>query len=115
MTPIQARMARAAMAMSLRDLAAVMDVSAQALGRWENGDDCLSARTVQRLEQYYREHRIYCGPGQSVGVDQDALAQERFLCIALLQLLHEAGVHPSSGDLLAAYDRANSTLKGTDA
>lgn len=108
MTPVQARMCRAAMAISLRDLAKVMGVSAQALGRYEHGDDSIGALTAQRLEQYYREQRIYCGPGQSVSVDQDALAQERFLVIAYVQLLHEAGVHPTSGDLLSAFERATS-------
>jgi hypothetical protein len=71
------------------------------------------AGTVQRLEDYYRGHRIFCGPGLSVSVDQDALGQERFLIIALMQLLHEAGVHPTSRDLLTAYDRAEPLMKGT--
>lgn len=111
MTPIQARMARAALNLSLRDLAPLLHVSAQALGRYEQTGAALGAASVQALETFYRSKRIYCGPHDSLLINQDVLAQERFMTIALVQLLHEAGIHPTSGDLLAAYERAPHPLE----
>jgi transcriptional regulator with XRE-family HTH domain len=110
MTPVQARMARAALQLSLRDLAAALQVSAMALSRYEASGEGIGASTAEALETFFRSKGVFCGPGNSVCAGQDVLVQERFIVIALNQLLREAGIQPSSGDIIAAYERARRSL-----
>lgn len=110
MTPVQARMARAALQLSLRDLAAELQVSAMALSKYETSGEGISASTAEALERFFRSKAVFCGPGNSVCAGQDALVQERFIVIALNQLLREAGRCPTTRDLIAAYERARRSL-----
>ena len=112
LTPIQLRMARAALALSTRALGEQLGVSAMALSRYENGDTAvMSVQTVQRLEVYFHEHRLFFGPKDGVCVGENVFASERWLGLACYQLLKDRGVQLSSRDLLEAYQRSAGKLE----
>ena len=113
MTRTQCRMARAACKLSLRDIAMHIGVSPQAIGRWESGKATISHATVCRIRAWFEAQRIFFGPSDSVSCDQHPLMQERYMVTALMQLLREKGIHPSSRDIINAFERSipNSWLR----
>ena len=106
MNHIQARMCRAALKMSVRDIAAEIGISHTAVTHYELGSDKVGLRVERRLEGYYRARGAHFGPASSVAWDQDIFDQDRWLARSLLQLLKEQGVEPSSRDLINAGKRA---------
>lgn len=106
-TPAQLRMARAAIDCSLGRLAIVVNIHEQQLYDYEHGNqDALSLGEVSRLRLYFTAHRIFFGPHHSISLNEDVYENERWLSIALIQLLKEWGRTPSSKELLNAYERA---------
>lgn len=105
-SPIQFRMARAASGLSMAYIADLLGVSRQAINRYEDKGEGLGYAKLCEFETWCRKNRIYFGPAQSVSIDQDAMAQERWMVIALSTILYDHGIYPSSADLIAAYDKA---------
>jgi transcriptional regulator with XRE-family HTH domain len=106
LTPTQLRMARAALRLTTRALAASVGLSAMAISRYEQGDTgVLSMATALRLTQWFKERRLYFGPKDGVCLGADVFASERWLGLACYELLREHGIPPSSADLLRAYAR----------
>jgi transcriptional regulator with XRE-family HTH domain len=104
MSPESMRMARAALQMSLRDLGSELGVSANALSRYERGDEnVISAATVIRAQAFFNERQIYFGPANGVCIGQDVFAQSRWSRAAMSAILHQHGIYPSSSELIAAY------------
>mgnify|MGYP000541811774 CR=1 FL=1 len=110
LAPQQMRMARAALKLTLRDLAFHIGVSAQYLSRLENGaaepDD-----TAYKIKKHYERAEIVFGPSHTVSVNRDVVSAERELSEALWQLCTEQGVWPSSHDLRMAHARFQKQLK----
>lgn len=106
-TPRQLRMARAALDLSLRDLAAALNLSAMALSRYENGDlGVMSVQTVLALGDFFTVRGVFFGPRDGVCVGHNVFHSERWLGLACYQMLKEAGISPTSRELLDAYARA---------
>lgn len=109
-TPIQFRMARAALALTTREMGHHLDISATAISKYERGlQHVLSVETMLRIEEWLRDSQIFFGPGHGVCVGQDVFAQERWFTTACFKLLQEAGITPSSSDLIAASQRIAET------
>jgi transcriptional regulator with XRE-family HTH domain len=107
LTPRQLRMARAALDLSLHRLGQCVGKSDMALSRYENGDlSAMSVQTVLEIEAFFTTAGVYFGPKDGVCYGQNVFHQERWLGLACYQMLKEAGIAPSSRDLLDAYDRA---------
>ena len=70
----------------------------------------MSVATAKRLEAWFRGRRVFFGPQHGVCLDSDVFASERWYLTALFKMLDEAGIHPSSSDLIAAGRRARSNL-----
>jgi transcriptional regulator with XRE-family HTH domain len=99
-------MARAALHLSLRELAARLDLSAMALSRYENTDtSAISVQTMQRIAAFFTAQGVFFGPKDGVCIGVDVFHSERWLGLACYQLLVEAGVTPTSRALLEAYAR----------
>jgi len=105
-TPIQARMARAACGLSAQDICGEVGISRVALNNAEAGRKPLGAPTWARLQAFYEGKGILFGPHHWVGTGTDVIRQEGTMVLALWQLLQEQGVTPSSQELLAASQRA---------
>jgi len=110
MTPEQLRMGRAALKMTTREFAAEVGLSHTAIANFERGDESvMSVATAKRLEAWFRGRRVFFGPQHGVCLDSDVFASERWYLTALFKMLDEAGIHPSSSDLIAAGRRAESS------
>lgn len=105
MSPVQCRMARAALRCSLEDVASHVGVSKMALSNYERIGNGIGHATAMRLTAWFASQRIYCGPGNSISINQRPIEQERFFVIAAMQLLADNGIYPSSGELLEAGER----------
>ncbi len=119
MTPEQLRMGRAALKMTTRELAAAVGLSHTAIANFERGDEStMSVATAKRLESWFIDRRVFFGPKHGVCLDSDVFATERWYSTALFKLLDEAGINPSSSELIAAGRRdesSNSMLSGNSA
>ena len=102
-SPAQMRMARAAMGLSLREMGPAFEVSAMAISRFERGDcGVMSVETLERIRVFFLTRRVFFGPADGVCLNQDVFSGERWLASALWQLLTEAGIKPSSSEIIAA-------------
>lgn len=109
MSAIQAHMARAALRLTTRALAREVGLSATAISRYERGDEtALSVATAARLQNWFEQQRVFFGPKQGVCLGENVFYAERWFSLACYQLLQEASITPSSSELLAAYQRAES-------
>ncbi len=100
-------MARAALRLSSRQVGEILGVSHGAICRYERSDeDVISLRTVMKAKEFFESKGIFFGPKDGVCVGQDAFTGDRWFTTACLQLLKEAGITPSSTELLAAHRRA---------
>lgn len=107
MTPEQLRMARAYLQLTTRQLGEKLQVSAMAISRFERGDETvLSVATANNMEKWFADQRIYFGPKDGVCIGSNVFASDRWYSTALFKLLDEAGIHPSSTDLIEAGKRA---------
>jgi len=110
MTPEQLRMGRAALKMTTREIGAAVGLSHTAIANFERGDEStMSVATAKRLEAWFIDRRVFFGPKHGVCLDSDVFAAERWYSTALFKLLDEAGIHPSSSELIAAGRRAESS------
>lgn len=110
MTPEQLRMGRAALRLSSRELGKEAGLSHTTIANFERGDEeAMSVATCKRLEEWFRSRRVFFGPKHGACLDQDVFASERWYSTALFKLLDEAGIHPSSTDLIAAGKRATTS------
>ena len=109
MTPEQLRMGRAALKMTTREFAAEVGLShTTAIANFERGDESvMSVATAKRLEAWFRGWRVFFGPQHGVCLDSDVFASERWYLTALFKMLDEAGIHPSSSDLIDSGEAAN--------
>jgi len=99
-------MARAALRLSSRELGKEAGLSHTTIANFERGDEeAMSVATCKRLEEWFRSRRVFFGPKHGVCLDQDVFASERWYSTALFKLLDDAGIHPSSTDLIAAGKR----------
>lgn len=106
-SPCQLRMARAALHVPLRTLAASLGLSAMALSRYEHGDCAvISVATVLDIEAFFVAEGIFFGPKNGVCVGTNVFQSERWLGLACYQMLKDAGISPNSRQLLDAYDRS---------
>jgi transcriptional regulator with XRE-family HTH domain len=102
----QFRMARAALNLTTRGIGKELGISATAVSRFENGDEgVISLATARKAEEWFRERYVFFGPKHGVCLDQDVFAQERWFASGCFQLLQEAGITPSSADLIEANQR----------
>jgi len=107
MSPEQLRMARAYLQLTTRQLGQKLQVSAMAISRFERGDEnVLSVATANEIERRFADQQIYFGPKHGVCIGSNVFATDRWYSTALFKLLDEAGVHPSSTDLIEAGKRA---------
>jgi len=105
-TPKQFRMARSALYMTTRKLADELGISAMAVSRFERGDErVISVETARKAEEFFRSRSVFFGPKDGICLVQDVFAQERWFSSALSKLLNEAGINPSSKDLIDAHNR----------
>lgn len=99
-------MARAVLDLTTRELGKELGISAMAISRFESGDEnVISLATARKAESWFRERRVFFGPKHGVCLDQDVFAQERWFSTACFKLLEEAGITPSSADLIAVHKR----------
>ena len=106
-TPEQFRMARAAVSLTTKQLGDELGISAMAVSRFERGDESvISLATARKAELFFREHQVFFGPKHGVCIGQDVFAQQRWMATAFAKLLEEAGITPSSTDLIEAHKRA---------
>lgn len=106
MTPVQARMARAALCLPAGEVAQRLQVSRMALWRFEHGEGGIGQDTIDRLQGFYEARAVVFGPGHWTGTGPDVMQQTRLMVSGLWLILHEHGITPSSKDLIAAYQRA---------
>ncbi|WP_421937622.1 helix-turn-helix domain-containing protein [Phenylobacterium sp.] len=67
MTPLQARLARAALSLSLRDLAAVTGLSRNTITRFELGQGAVHAANLARLQDVFEQRGVVFLPADEVG------------------------------------------------
>ena len=92
LSPIQCRMARAALGMGVRELAAAAKVSVDTVARFERGDE-LKERTVDALQRALETAGIEFTNGDHPGVrlNSEAVPRTRRLMVARLARRVEAG------------------------
>ena len=95
-------MARAALGWSAEKAADKISVTKQALASYEREERKLSNEKVELLETIFIRERIYFGPCHGVCVGHNGFRTERWLADALYRLLTDAGIYPSSRDLIEA-------------
>jgi transcriptional regulator with XRE-family HTH domain len=106
-TPLQLRMARAALALTTRELGTMVGVSAMAISRYERGDTgVMAVATIEKLTHYCHEQGVFFGPKDGVCYGENVFASERWLGVACYELLLEHHITPTSRDLLDAWHRA---------
>lgn len=110
MTPEQYRMARAALYLSVLDVGEKVGLSHSELADFEcDKNHPLSDDAMAKLESWFNSRQVFFGPRHGVCLGQDVFEAERKQSLALFQLLNEAGITPSSADLIAAGRRAAAT------
>ena len=67
MTPLQARLARAALSLSLRDLAAASGLSRNTITRFELGHGTVHAANLSRLQDVFEQHGVVFIPADEIG------------------------------------------------
>jgi transcriptional regulator with XRE-family HTH domain len=105
MTPLQARMARAACGVTIEEVCAVIGISRMALNNAEQGRKPLGLPRWSLLQQWYEQRGVLFGPGHWVGMGADVMAQDKAMILALFALLHEHGIQPTSAEIVAALHR----------
>lgn len=106
MTPAQLRMARCYLTLTTRELGRKLEISANAISRFERGDEnVMSVATANNIEKWFADQCIYFGPKDGVCIGSNVFASDRWYSTALFKLLDEAGIHPSSTDLIEAGKR----------
>ena len=96
--------------MTTREFAAEVGLSHTAIANFERGDESvMSVATAKKAGGVVSCRRVFFGPRHGVCLDSDVFASERWYSTALFKMLDEAGIHPSSSDLIAAGRRAESS------
>lgn len=67
MTPLQARLARAALGLSLRDLGAATSLAPNTITRFELGKGGVHAANVARLQEVFEKKGVVFLPADEVG------------------------------------------------
>lgn len=107
LTPIQSRMARAALGRSLRDVAKALQCSHTSIAYFEQGQSRrISIEFIDQLTRWYCAQGIVFGPASGVAIHQNVFATERALTLALWRILQAHGILPTSTELLAALREA---------
>lgn len=106
MTPVQARMARAAVQQTTREVADAIGVSAQTISKIERGVFGVQPQTIAALENHYTALGVSIGPPDTISYYSEHGPE--WLSVALLQLLGEIGPIPTSQELILAHRRATS-------
>lgn len=107
MTPEQYRMACAALRLSFLDVGEEVGLSRSDLADFARDEEhAISDEGLAKLESWFNSRQVFFGPRHGVCLGQDVFAAERKQSLALFQLLNEAGITPSSADLIAAGRRA---------
>ncbi len=107
MTPEQYRMACAALRLSFLDVGEEVGLSRSDLADFSRDKEhAISDEGLAKLESWFNSRQVFFGPRHGVCLGQDVFAAERKQSLALFQLLNEAGITPSSADLIAAGRRA---------
>lgn len=100
----QSRMARAALRMSMREVASEIGKSHQTIKLFEAGSQKITIQVQHALEDLYRSRYVYFGPKD--GVSYRGNGFERDMWLGLWQLLADAGIRPSSREIREAAMRA---------
>lgn len=67
MTPLQARLARAALSLSLRDLAEATGLSRNTITRFELGQGTVHAANLARLQDVFEQRGVVFVPADDIG------------------------------------------------
>lgn len=109
MTPLQFKMARAALNLPLRVIAQQLKVPYSSVNGFEQGDEHLmSPDCLKSAETYFNQQGVFFGPKDGVCLGRNVFSEERRYSTALYQILKDHGIYPSMADLAAAELRASS-------
>ena len=102
-TPLQMKMARHCIGMTTRQLGAALEISHVAVSRYERGDtSAISAATAAKAEDFFTRNDVFFGAKDGICLGENVFATEAWMRKALLRLLEQAGIKPSSTDLINA-------------
>lgn len=74
-----------------------------AVSRFERGDETvISLATAKRAEEWFQNRQVFFGPKNGVCFGENVFEQERRYLVAFYQLLRNAGIEPSSTEIIAA-------------
>lgn len=89
--------------MTTRELGAELGISAMAVSRFERGDETIiSLATAKRAEEWFQNRQVFFGPKNGVCFGENVFEQERKYLVAFYQILKNAGIEPSSTEIIAA-------------